>query len=215
MESVALLNDVPLLVPRGRYEIDIGRRALKFHGKSYDYTILYTNINRQGCGECHVPLHNICVAPEGSLWALCTLFTLQLFRVLEGTRRCVYRMFLVPRPSSPHVNFILSLDNAMRQGQTSYPFVVLQFDSDQLSTVDVNLEEAELKERGLEKQIEGTFFTFAVHVKYVTLLQCIIGIHSRVQCFVFCMVWNVATSVCGNLRQNIRRHHSNTKSTHW
>lgn len=46
MESIALLNDVPLLVPRGRYEIDIGRRALKFHGKSYDYTILYTNINR-------------------------------------------------------------------------------------------------------------------------------------------------------------------------
>ena len=46
MESIALLNYVPLLVPRGRYEIDIGRRALKFHGKSYDYTILYTNINR-------------------------------------------------------------------------------------------------------------------------------------------------------------------------
>ncbi|OEH77787.1 structure specific recognition protein [Cyclospora cayetanensis] len=113
MESIALLNDVPLLVPRGRYEIDIGRRALKFHGKSYDYTILYTNINR---------------------------------------------MFLVPRPNSPHVNFILSLDNAMRQGQTSYPFVVLQFDSENVTSVEVNLEEAELKEKGLEKQLEGKTF---------------------------------------------------------
>ncbi|KAL8445493.1 hypothetical protein Emed_005574 [Eimeria media] len=113
MESIALLNDVPLLVPRGRYEIDVGRRALKFHGKSYDYTILYTNINR---------------------------------------------MFLVPRPNSPHVNFILSLDNAMRQGQTSYPFVVMQFDSETVTSVEVNLEEAELKEKGLEKQIEGKTF---------------------------------------------------------
>ncbi|KAL8272315.1 hypothetical protein Esti_003769 [Eimeria stiedai] len=113
MESIALLNDVPLLVPRGRYEIDVGRRALKFHGKSYDYTILYTNINR---------------------------------------------MFLVPRPNSPHVNFIVSLDNAMRQGQTSYPFVVMQFDSETVTSVEVNLEEAELKEKGLEKQIEGKTF---------------------------------------------------------
>ncbi|KFG49368.1 transcriptional elongation factor FACT80, partial [Toxoplasma gondii GAB2-2007-GAL-DOM2] len=113
MDSVALLNDVPLLVPRGRYEIDIGRRALKFHGKSYDYTIQYSSINR---------------------------------------------MFLVPRPNSPHVNFILSLENAMRQGQTSYPFVVMQFDSESVHSVDVNLEPAELQQRGLEKLIEGKTF---------------------------------------------------------
>lgn len=61
----------------------------------------------------------------------------------------------MPRPNSPHVNFILSLDNAMRQGQTSYPFVVMQFDSENVTSVEVNLEEAELKERGLEKQLEG------------------------------------------------------------
>lgn len=69
----------------------------------------------------------------------------------------VLRMFLVPRPNSPHVNFIVSLDNAMRQGQTSYPFVVMQFDSENVTSVEVNLEEAELKERGLEKQIEGMY----------------------------------------------------------
>ncbi|KAL8451599.1 hypothetical protein Emag_002642 [Eimeria magna] len=68
------------------------------------------------------------------------------------------RMFLVPRPNSPHVNFIVSLDNAMRQGQTSYPFVVMQFDSETVTSVEVNLEEAELKEKGLEKQIEGKTF---------------------------------------------------------
>ncbi|PHJ20159.1 structure specific recognition protein [Cystoisospora suis] len=113
MDSIALLNDVPLLVPRGRYEIDIGRRALKFHGKSYDYTIQYSSINR---------------------------------------------MFLVPRPNSPHVNFILSLENAMRQGQTSYPFVVMQFDSDAVQSVEVNLEENELTQRGLEKLLEGKTF---------------------------------------------------------
>ena len=43
----------------------------------------------------------------------------------------------------------------MRQGQTSYPFVVMQFDSENVTSVEVNLEEAELKEKGLEKQIEG------------------------------------------------------------
>lgn len=64
----------------------------------------------------------------------------------------------MPRPNSPHVNFIVSLDNAMRQGQTSYPFVVMQFDSENVTSVEVNLEEAELKEKGLEKQIEGKHF---------------------------------------------------------
>lgn len=74
-----------------------------------------------------------------------------------GGRLLVCRMFLVPRPNSPHVNFILSLDNAMRQGQTSYPFVVMQFDSENVTSVEVNLEEAELKEKGLEKQLEGSW----------------------------------------------------------
>lgn len=69
------------------------------------------------------------------------------------------RMFLVPRPNSPHVNFILSLENAMRQGQTSYPFVVMQFDSDAVQSVEVNLEENELQQRGLEKLLEGTHHT--------------------------------------------------------
>ncbi|KAL8436575.1 hypothetical protein ACSSS7_001607 [Eimeria intestinalis] len=134
MESIALLNDVPLLVPRGRYEIDVGRRALKFHGKSYDYTILYTNINRNAREE---------------------VVHIKSFRRVCGLQ--MHRMFLVPRPNSPHVNFIVSLDNAMRQGQTSYPFVVMQFDSETVTSVEVNLEEAELKEKGLEKQIEGDF----------------------------------------------------------
>lgn len=110
MDSVSMLNDVALLVPRGRYEIDMGRKALKFHGKSYDYTIQYSNISR---------------------------------------------MFLLPRPNSPHIAFVLGLENAMRQGQTRYPFVVLQFDNESILNVSVNLEVHELNAFSLEKQMEG------------------------------------------------------------
>eukprot|EP00921_Rhytidocystis_pertsovi_P003819 GHVQ01006625.1.p1 GENE.GHVQ01006625.1~~GHVQ01006625.1.p1 ORF type:complete len:509 (+),score=59.66 GHVQ01006625.1:289-1815(+) len=115
IESIVLnqVIDVHLLVPRGRYEIDLGPSALKLHGKSYDYTMQYKNISR---------------------------------------------MFLVPRPNSPHLAFVIGLENAMRQGQTRYPFVVMQFDDTSDIDITLNLDHKQLQAYGLEKRLCGRLY---------------------------------------------------------
>lgn len=111
-DTVALLTDVPLIVPRGRYEIEFTRRHIKLHGKSYDYTMFFTNISR---------------------------------------------MFLVPKPNSPHVNFILGLHQAMRQGQTRYPYVVMQFDAEEDIELEINMPPSDLEAMKLDKVMTGMF----------------------------------------------------------
>lgn len=43
--ALATFEDVPVMVPRGRYEIELGDKFMKLHGKSYDYKVLYTNVS--------------------------------------------------------------------------------------------------------------------------------------------------------------------------
>lgn len=86
------LPEMPCIVPRGRYGLEMGAEYLRLHGKSYDYKILYSSIAK---------------------------------------------LFMVPKADDLHVLFVLHLDPAIRQGQTRYPFVVFQFDKDELIEVDL------------------------------------------------------------------------------
>lgn len=43
-EAIVSLNDVPMVVPRGRYEIEFYGGFLKLHGKSYAYKVMYSSI---------------------------------------------------------------------------------------------------------------------------------------------------------------------------
>lgn len=43
-EAIASLSDVPMAVPRGRYEIELYGGCLKLHGKSYAYKVMYSSI---------------------------------------------------------------------------------------------------------------------------------------------------------------------------
>eukprot|EP00918_Siedleckia_nematoides_P098499 GHVU01215540.1.p1 GENE.GHVU01215540.1~~GHVU01215540.1.p1 ORF type:complete len:354 (-),score=98.72 GHVU01215540.1:658-1719(-) len=42
--SVCRVSDVPLIVPRGRYELEFTTTSVKLHGKSYDFNINYSSI---------------------------------------------------------------------------------------------------------------------------------------------------------------------------
>ncbi|KAL7751271.1 FACT complex subunit [Sorochytrium milnesiophthora] len=53
----------------------------------------------------------------------------------------VLKLFLLPKPDDLHVNFVLALDPPLRQGQTSYPFLVIQFLRDDELAVDLKLDE--------------------------------------------------------------------------
>lgn len=58
---------------------------------------------------------------------------------------------VLPKPDEMHCMLCIGLDPPLRQGQTRYPFVVMQFKKDEEVTIDLNLDEAELKEKYKDK----------------------------------------------------------------
>lgn len=113
-ESIVFFEELPFIVPRGRYDFELFPNYVSLHGKSFDYKILYKSIRR---------------------------------------------MFLLPKPDELHLAFVISLDPPIRQGNTSYPHLVLQFRrEEEETTVELNMGEEQLKERfgeKMEKKIHG------------------------------------------------------------
>ncbi|KAJ1611775.1 structure-specific recognition protein 1 (recombination signal sequence recognition protein) [Cryptosporidium canis] len=122
MDKVCRWNDIHLLVPRGRFEIEVLVNCLKLHGKSFDYTILFQSISR---------------------------------------------LFLLPRPGTSLVNLVVALETPMRQGNTKYPFVVMQFDTQQDEDIEMplNLSEREVQRfTGLSPVMTGKFWDIVTRI---------------------------------------------------
>ncbi|KAJ1955846.1 FACT complex subunit [Linderina pennispora] len=66
----------------------------------------------------------------------------------------VQRLFLVSKPDELHMMFIVGLNPPIRQGQTRYPYLVLQFVRDEEMTIELNLEA-----EGLAAKYEGRLRT--------------------------------------------------------
>lgn len=81
-DVIAALPEIAFSVPRGRYRIDMFDSFLRLHGKSYDYKIDYTSIQK---------------------------------------------LFLVPKTDDAHILLVLALDPPLKQGQTRYPHLIMQF----------------------------------------------------------------------------------------
>ena len=45
-ESVCSIQDLPMLIPRGKYTLDFFSNFAKLHGKTHDYKIMYKDISR-------------------------------------------------------------------------------------------------------------------------------------------------------------------------
>jgi len=82
-KGIVSFEQVPTLVPRGRYDVEMFGTFLEMHGKSLDFKIKYSSIVR--------------------------LFSLQ--QISRGT-----------------VMFVINVEPPVRQGQTTYPFIVMQFE---------------------------------------------------------------------------------------
>lgn len=122
MDKVCRWNDIHLLVPRGRFEIEVLVNCLKLHGKSFDYTILFQSVSR---------------------------------------------LFLLPRPGVSLVNLVVALETPMRQGNTKYPFVVMQFDTQQDENIEMplNLSEREIQRfSGLAPVMTGKFWDLVTRI---------------------------------------------------
>lgn len=59
----------------------------------------------------------------------------------------VKKFMILPKPDDLHVMLCIGLDPPLRQGQTRYPFVIMQYKKDEEVSLDVNLPEDVLKEK--------------------------------------------------------------------
>jgi structure-specific recognition protein 1 len=97
-DLVLSFEEVLVLTPRGRYDVDMFLDFLRLRGKTYDYKILYSSISR---------------------------------------------LFLLPKDDQ-HVLFILGLSTPIRQGQTRYQYLVMQFAREEETTAELNMAEEEI-----------------------------------------------------------------------
>eukprot|EP00761_Pharyngomonas_kirbyi_P014280 gb/GECH01014310.1/.p1 GENE.gb/GECH01014310.1/~~gb/GECH01014310.1/.p1 ORF type:complete len:504 (+),score=157.36 gb/GECH01014310.1/:1-1512(+) len=84
------------------------------------------------------------------------------FKILYST---INMMFLLPRPDSVNMYFVISLDTPIRQGQTSYFHLVFQFDKENVvpedNPIELSLskeEEKKYKSKGVSSQMSGKLF---------------------------------------------------------
>lgn len=59
----------------------------------------------------------------------------------------IKKFMVLPKPDDMHIMLCVGLDPPLRQGQTRYPFVVMQLKRDEEVTLDLNLTEEELESR--------------------------------------------------------------------
>ncbi|ODV89491.1 hypothetical protein CANCADRAFT_18662, partial [Tortispora caseinolytica NRRL Y-17796] len=101
-QSIASFSEILFLTPRGRFDIEMFADAFRLRGKTYDYKVQYSAIQR---------------------------------------------MFLLPKPDDLHNLLIIHIDPPLRQGQTRYPFLVMQFLRDDELEIDLNLDDNELESK--------------------------------------------------------------------
>lgn len=59
----------------------------------------------------------------------------------------IKKFMVLPKPDELHFMICIGLDPPLRQGQTRYPFLVMQFKKDEEVTIDLNMTEQLLKEK--------------------------------------------------------------------
>lgn len=63
----------------------------------------------------------------------------------------IKRFFLLPKPDDVHHLIVIGLDPPLRQGQTKYPFLVMQFKREEDMEFDLNITPEELNEKYANK----------------------------------------------------------------
>ncbi|KAI0300315.1 structure-specific recognition protein-domain-containing protein [Russula brevipes] len=112
-DIILSFEEVLVLTPRGRYDVDMFPEFLRLRGKTYDYKIVYSSISR---------------------------------------------LFLLPKDDL-HILFILGLNIPIRQGQTRYQYLVMQFSREEEITAELNMSEEEIaKFDRLKKHYEDPTF---------------------------------------------------------
>lgn len=130
-EAIAVVQEVPMVTPRGKFDFHFLKNILKIHGNSFDYKINYRNMSRA---------------------------------------------FMLPKPDGIHIAFVIGLISPLKQGKTSYPYLVFQIKNNQEKTIDLNLPDDPEKrnkiiKNEIDNQIKGQLYDILAK-----LVKTLIGI---------------------------------------
>ncbi|GAA5929678.1 hypothetical protein JCM3775_006519 [Rhodotorula graminis] len=101
-ETLCTFPEVLCTTPRGRFDIDLYSDFMRLKGKTYDYRVTYTQVQR---------------------------------------------LFLLPKPDELHSQLVVNIDPPIRQGQTRYPYLVMQFVKDEVMEIDLNIDEDTIRDK--------------------------------------------------------------------
>ncbi|VDC00728.1 unnamed protein product [Peniophora sp. CBMAI 1063] len=112
-DMILRFEEVLIVTPRGRYDVDMFPEFLRLRGKTYDYKIAYPSIQT---------------------------------------------LFLLPKDEM-HILFVLGLSTPIRQGQTRYQYLVMQFNREEETTAELNMSDEDIaKHERLKKNYEDPTF---------------------------------------------------------
>lgn len=77
------------------------------------------------------------------------------YRILYSS---IVKLFVLPKADEIHVQFVVNLEPPIRQGQTRYPYLIMQFAKEEEMDAEIQMEEEELKtkyEGKLDKKYEA------------------------------------------------------------
>ncbi|XP_002159252.2 FACT complex subunit SSRP1 isoform X1 [Hydra vulgaris] len=82
-------------------------------------------------------------------------------------RTAIVRLFLLPHQDQRFMFFVISMDPPLRQGNTRYPFLILQFERDEEMSCELNLTEEEIENKynnKLTRKMSGAVFEIVSRV---------------------------------------------------
>ena len=114
-ELICTLENLPLVVPRGKYTVDLYQNKMRLDGTTFNYIIDYKNIKKA---------------------------------------------FLLPMNDDLHHSLVLGFDQPLRQGTTSYHYIIFNFKALEEYEVELKLTEEQLKtiNPDLQKTYSGKYY---------------------------------------------------------
>jgi structure-specific recognition protein 1 len=137
----------------------------------------FANVGSFGEAIAHVPEVQM-ITPRGKF----DLYMLKNVLKIHGpshdykiSYKNINRVFLLPKTDGTHFAFIVGLNNPLRQGNTTYPFLVFQFKEKNEKTVELNLPEDEEEKKAMLKHPIEPVLKGELYDIVAKLFQSLIG----------------------------------------
>ncbi|PPQ80406.1 hypothetical protein CVT25_001719 [Psilocybe cyanescens] len=133
-DLILSFDEILVLTPRGRYDMDMFPEFLRLRGKTYDYKVLYQSVAR------------LFLLPKDDQQVLFILGLSTPIRQGQTLSQYLVMQFTREKEITAELNMseYLGLSTPIRQGQTLYQYLVMQFTREEEITAELNMSEEDL-----------------------------------------------------------------------